>query len=374
MTVKKRQNGDGNVRRLASGRWQARFTGPDGVTRSAGRTFDAKQDATAWLKRQVRDVELDEWSAPTAPSASPRLRDYAEAWMTDRVLKPRTRSQYRRLLDGDLLPTLGDVRVDRLSPATVRTWWSNLEPSRPVWNEHAYSLLRAIMTTAYREALIDANPCRLERTKSKRKITTKVATADELGIILRRLPERYRAMVLLATWCALRFGELTELRRGDLDVYAGTVTVARGVVRVDGEVLVGSPKSEAGSRTVAIPPHLLGDLEDHLKRHVGAAQTSLLFPAASGGHMAPSALYRVWYPARKAAGRDDLRFHDLRHTGATLAAQAGATLADLMARVGHSTPAAALRYQHAAAGRDQLIAAALSDFATVGAPRLKAVR
>jgi integrase len=68
-------------------------------------------------------------------------------------------------------------------------------------------------------------------------------------------------------------------------------------------------------------------------------------------------------PAREAAGRPDLRFHDLRHTGATLAAVSGATLAELMARLGHSTPGAAMRYQHAAADRDKVIAQALSKLA-----------
>ena len=71
-------------------------------------------------------------------------------------------------------------------------------------------------------------------------------------------------------------------------------------------------------------------------------------------------LYRHYYKARKAAGRPDLRFHDLRHTGAVLAAQSGATLAELMLRLGHSTPGAAMRYQHVAAGRDAEIAARLS--------------
>jgi integrase len=71
-------------------------------------------------------------------------------------------------------------------------------------------------------------------------------------------------------------------------------------------------------------------------------------------------LYRHYYKARHAAGRDDLRWHDLRHSGAVLAAQSGATLAELMARLGHSTPAAAMRYQHAADGRDRAVAAAMS--------------
>jgi integrase len=170
-------------------------------------------------------------------------------------------------------------------------------------------------------------------------------------------------MVLLAAWCGLRQGELFELRRSDIDLERGVVRVARGVVRVDGGVVVGTPKSDAGRRTVSIPPHLRPAVEDHLARHVKAAPDALLFPARHGGHMAPSTLYKVWYPARTAAGREDLRFHDLRHTGATLAAATGATLAELMARMGHSTQAAAMRYQHAAEDRDQAIAEALSGFA-----------
>jgi integrase len=116
-------------------------------------------------------------------------------------------------------------------------------------------------------------------------------------------------------------------------------------------------------RDVNIPPHVLPAIERHLTK-VGKDADALLFPAKDGvSHLQPSTLYRHWYKARAKAGRDDLRFHDLRHSGATLAAQTGATLAELMERLGHSTPQAALRYQHAAQGRDKSIAAALSKLA-----------
>ena len=172
-------------------------------------------------------------------------------------------------------------------------------------------------------------------------------------------------MALLAAWCALRFGELAELRRSDIDVTNAVVHVRRGVVRGHAGRAVKDPKSEAGQRDVNIPPHLMPAVKDHLRDHVAASRDALVFPAAAGGHMAPRALYAVYYPAREAAGRPDLRFHDLRHTGAVLAAATGATLAELMARLGHSTVGAAMRYQHAAADRDKAIAAALSKLATV---------
>ena len=107
----------------------------------------------------------------------------------------------------------------------------------------------------------------------------------------------------------------------------------------------------------------LESIQGHLATHVGQGPDELLFPAGPGGHLAPSTLKRHFYAARNEAGRPDLRFHDLRHSGAVLAALSGATLAELMARLGHSTPAAAMRYRHAAAGRDQVIAEELSRLA-----------
>jgi integrase len=163
----------------------------------------------------------------------------------------------------------------------------------------------------------------------------------------------------------MRFGELAELRRGDIDFRDNRVKIRRGVVRVDGGYIVGPPKTDAGIRDVAIPPHLLPLVRAHLEEFTSPGRDALLFPAAGDRnlHLAPSTLYKVFYPAREAAGRPDLRWHDLRHTGAVLAAQTGATLAELMGRLGHTTPGAAMRYQHAAADRDTEIARRLSELA-----------
>jgi integrase len=195
------------------------------------------------------------------------------------------------------------------------------------------------------------------------------ATLDELVKLVDAMPDRYQAMVLLASWCALRFGELTELRRRDVDLDDGVIRVRRGVVRTKTGFTVTTPKSKAGERDVDIPPHLLPALREHLVEHVRPDPDALLFAAADGReHLAPASLYRSWYKARDAAGRPDLRFHDLRHTGAVLAAATGATLAELMERLGHSTPGAALRYQHVAAGRGRQIAEALSRLAESDTP------
>ncbi len=365
MPAKRRDNGAGALRKLPSGRWQARHRGPDGVMRPAPMTFDTKLDAGAWLKAQSGDVAEGVWAPSQAgPRGRLTVEQYAKTWLAGRDLKPRSRLLYRDLLDALILPGLGEAPLDKVSPTTVRNWHATLDAKTPTRRAHAYSLLRSIYTTAVADDLVPTNPCRIRGAgAAKTKHATTVATLGELEVIVAAMPARYRAMALLAAWCGLRFGELAELRRGDIDLERGYLHVERGVTRAGGEVYIGDPKSEAGRRLVSIPPHLLPVVQAHLNDRTAFGGEALLFPARHGGHLSPSTLYGVWYPAREAAGRPDLRFHDLRHTGATLAAATGATLADLMARLGHSTPSAALRYQHAAADRDQMIAAALSGFA-----------
>jgi len=353
------------------GRWQARYTGPDGqthtaISRGGSASFETKRDAEAALAATHAAIDAGTWRSPAqqavARSANVTFADYANAWLAERDLEARTREHYAQLLRDHLLPTFGASVLAAITPAQVRTWHANLKTG-PTARAHAYGLLRTIMATAVADEAIVASPCRVRGAGSvKRARTIRPATLAELEAVVKALPERYRLMALLAAWCALRFGELAELRRSDVDVKNGVIRVSRGVVRTKeaGRVVKG-PKSEAGRRTVAIPPHLIPAVKDHLHEHV-TGKDGLLFPAASDPtkHLQHSSLNKVWLRARAQAGREDLAFHDLRHTGAVLAASTGATLAELMARLGHSTPAAAMRYQHAAADRDKVIAAALS--------------
>jgi integrase len=262
-----------------------------------------------------------------------------------------------------ILPALGDVPLREITPVMVRGWHADLGAKVPTLRAHAYALLRSILSSAVDDQLISQNPCHIRGAGvSKRVHKIDPLSLEQLAILVEAMPERLRAMVLLAAWCGLRFGELTELRRSDLDLVAGVIKVRRAVVRAGGEVIVGSPKSDAGTRDVAIPPHLIPMLKAHLTTWI-TGRDGLLFPGAGGGHLAPSSLYGHFYPAREAASRPDLRWHDLRHTGAVLAAGTGATLADLMARLGHSTQGAAMRYQHASQSGDREIARLLSIMA-----------
>lgn len=351
----------GGIRKLPSGRYQANYTGPDTRLYKAPSTFDTREDAEAWLTDVRRQISRGEWTAKRTTKKVLTLADYSDMWLEGRTLKPRTRSHYRSLLDQHILPTFGDSPLRAIDADDVRDWWVTMGSDRPTLRAHAYGLLRTILAGAVQDRLMDHNPCHIRGAGNSTRIhKIKPATLEELEQIVTAMPERYRVMTLLAAWCAMRFGELAELRRKDVSIAGQTIHLRRAVVRAGGEVVVGTPKSAAGTRDIAIPPHLMPAVKEHLKKHVEPDRDALLFPAAGGGHLATSTLYRVFYPAREAAGRSDLRWHDLRHSGAVLAAQAGATLAELMGRLGHSTPGAALRYQHAAQARDVEIAKRLS--------------
>jgi integrase len=324
--------------------------------------------AEAYAIAVRRKIDQARWDADNERER-PTFGPYAVRWLANRQvsgrpLKARTRAHYEAILDQHLVPTFGARQLGAIKPRDVRQWYEATLVDRPTLRSHAYSLLRTIMASAVNEELIDANPARIVGAgRAKRVHKIRPASVAELGVLTANMPEKLRLMVTLASWCALRFGEIVELRCGDIDLAQEVIRIRRAAVRTKGAYSITTPKSDAGVRDVAIPPHVIPLIEAHLAKHVDTGRDSLIFPAEGGGHLQPSTLYRHWYKARDAAGRPDLRFHDLRHSGAVLAAATGATLAELMARLGHSTPTAALRYQHAAAGRDREIAALLSKLA-----------
>jgi integrase len=363
----------GNIRRLPSKRYQVRYTAPDGRYVTAPKTFAKKIDAEAWLTDRRREIDAKTWN-PNAATKRKRTTfgAYAEQWLADRQiagrpLKARTRAHYRAILDRQLLPAFGHRPLTAITPADVRSWYANTLTDRPTMRAHVYSLLKTIMASAVADELLDANPCRIRGAGSvKRAHTVRPASVAEIEALTAKMPDRLSLAVSCASWLAMRLGEILELRRGDIDLDAGVIRIRRGLVRVGGSLQADTPKSSAGVRDVAIPPHLLPRFREHLVSHTGAGDRALLFPSAADPtrYLQVKALYKDFHRARAEAGRPDLRWHDLRHSGAVLAAMSGASLAELMGRLGHSTPGAAMRYQHVAQGRDREIAALLSKLAT----------
>jgi len=352
----------GRVRKLPSGRYQVRYPGPDGVLRPGETTFERKRDAELWLSAKEAEIARGDWLDPKAGRVG--LQEYGEAWIRERPkLRPKTVVLYEGLLRLHIVPALGKFTLTEITTPRLRKWRRDLLDAGvgPVTVAKAYRLLRSIMNTAVSDRLITRNPCQIPGAGQEKSPERPTATIEQVFTIAGAVPERYRVLVLLACFNSLRWGELAALARKHVDPVEGTVVVERSVVELPtAELVFGPPKSDASVRVVTVPGVCLPDVVRHLDEFTDEGPDSLLFVGPKGGPLRRSNFQDHWRKATAEAGIPDLHFHDLRHTGNTWAAETGATLRDLMDRMGHSTTRAALIYLHKTAGRDRKIADALS--------------
>jgi len=338
----------------------------------APHTFAAKADASRWLATVETDLHRGSFIDPRA--GRELFGVYAERWTVARSdLRPKTVGLYRTLLDRCLLPTFASLELGRITPSVVRTWHGDLltgERCGPSLVPKAYRLLHTILGTAVADELIVRNPCTVKGASVERSAERVPATVEQVYAVAGRVPARHRALVLMAALSGLREGELFALTRERLDALHRTVTVVEQQVEPDrGPRYIGPPKTDAGRRTVSLPDVLVPEMEAHLARWVAPGKDALVFTAPLGGPLNRHNFLRMWRKVRGPAGLPEgFTFHDLRHTANLLAASTGASTAELMARMGHASPRAALRYQHATRERDEAIADAMSAAVAAVAP------
>ena len=372
MTAKRKRR-FGTIRELPSGRWQARYRGPDGLMLSAPHTFNRQRDADQWLTVAESEILRGEWIDPWLSAVT--LGDFGRRWIKDRTLKPRTRDDYEGMFRNHIDPHLGALAVGDVGTATVRQWRTKLLDDGMSGNRAAkvYRLLRAILYTAVDDGMIKRNPCRIKGADKETEHSRPVATVAQVYALADAVPPRFRVLVLLGAFTSLRWGELVNLRRVNVDAGAGVVDVADTLSeRDDGTIDDGSTKSDAGRRTVSIPAVILPDLTAHLAEFVAPDLDAFAFLGEHGGRLRRSNFRRATHWAKTVGSvglSPDFHFHDLRHTGNQLAAEAGATTKELMRRMGHSTVRAAMRYQHSTDRRDREIAAEMSRRASQAHPR-----
>ena len=267
---------------------------------------------------------------------------YADEWINQHPrLGPRTADVYRSLIRRHLAPALGQIPLGQLDTATVRAWRAGLLEVgvSSTMVAKSYRLLRAILNTAVTEdELIIVNPCRIKGAGEER--------ATERPVL---------------TLASLRWGEITALTPTDLDLERRTVRIRRQFLTMPRGLQLGPRKSRAGIRMVSFPAAILSELQHHLDTYSLNGPDGWVFVNEHGQPWHRGNFNRAvrWREAREQIGLPNLHLHDLRHTGNTLAAQSGASLRDLMTRMGHDSPAAAVIYQHSSRVADEAIAAAL---------------
>lgn len=380
----------GSIRQLPSGRYQVRYRGPDGHQYAAPITFATKSDADAYLATIYSDIVRSAWRAPVRSKET--VGEYVTRWIAQNGrLKPTTRALYEHLAAKNILSQrLARVPLADLTPDRVRTWHADLsskvarrvatrqhhsvatKPTGAATVAQSYRLLRAAMSTAVADGILAAQPCRITGADESPSDERPVATVRQVAACADAMPERYRLLILLAAWTGIRFGELAALQRQDFDLAEPSVRVAQRAYEVRRGPLsgsrsgidIGEPKSRSSRRVVPLPPFLLPEVERHLDDFVPDDSAALVFTTGHGNPIRTSTLTPIWHRAREAAGRPDLRFIDLRHTGQTLAAQAGATEAELRRRMGHASASASAIYLHATDEHGRAVAERLSEMAT----------
>ena len=331
----------GSVRQLASGRYQASYW-YGGRRQVAEATFRTKSEARAHLDSIGTDIRRQLWIDPVDGEMS--VAELAAAWLASNPSKrPTTWSTDEIGLRVHILPSLGEMQIAKVRPphihSLVASWVGKAAP-RTVRRQ--YGTLRAIFAFAVECDWLARTPCRGVKLPPITSTRRHSLTADDVASIAEATEERYRPMVWLGAVLGLRWSEAAGLRVGRVDFLQRTLTVAEALTRDGkGSPIISPPKSQAGSRTLAMPGVLADLLAEHMARcGLSVADgNQFLFQSANRTPLRYSNWRRsVWLPAATSAGLPGAGFHDLRRASATVLVSEGVDVKTVQVRLGHSDP------------------------------------
>ncbi|TDQ51510.1 tyrosine-type recombinase/integrase [Actinorugispora endophytica] len=353
----------GRVRKLPSGRYQARYPGPDGKDRPAPHTFARKTDADRWLSLKEAEIVKGEWIAPDAAKVT--VGDWGARWIDSVAsgLKPKTVALYRGLMRSLVLPRFGTMMVADVRPITVAEWMTSMKKRGLSASRirHAYLLLSQIMRSAVENDMIAVSPCRgvkLPRLPQTDPRILTVKEADRLVSVARR---PHDLIIQLLAYGGLRIGEAFALRRFNIDLVKGWMTVTQSLTEISGRHAFDTPKSHQ-KRTVGLPAFVVARLREHLDGMTDNAPDALLFLSSRKKPFHYNSWRRAYFdPAVRSAELTGVTPHDLRASHASWVADRHGVLAAAR-RLGHSNASVTTRhYARALDGRDADVAASFDD-------------
>lgn len=335
----KRRDGSPSAKAGQGKRWRARWVQPDGTERE--RLFDRKVDAQLHLDGVSASMHRGDYVAPEGP-ATP-LRMVAERYFSGLDVKPSTAAGYRSILDRHVLPKWGATPLRGITPSGVRAWLGDLQRGEKAvssgYARQCGRVLSMVLDVAVGDKLIPRSPMesvKLPRANQPRQGNS--LTAEQLAHVIREMPtESDRTLTAVLAYTGVRWGEAVALRVESVDFQRNRISVTRTYVELGGRVEAGTPKNQE-RRTVPAPPFLMTLLREAA---AGKGSDEDLFTSRAGGPLrGTNWLRRVYRPAllrAKVPGPDERKIHDLRHTYASLAVQAGANIKQLQRAMGHAS-------------------------------------
>ncbi|MGH2827770.1 MAG: tyrosine-type recombinase/integrase [Actinomycetota bacterium] len=301
------------------------------------KSFRKEKDAKLHLAKQLLDIERGEWIDPKVGRT--RFAVYAAGWFASTShLAPGTRLNVEGRLRNHIIPAFGEAPMSAIRPEHVREWVAHLQSRglAPATLIAAYRVFAKIMRTAEVDRVITRSPCiGIDLPRDTAHQEMRFLDPDEIGRLADEIADRYSAMIVMAAYTGLRWGELVALKVDRLNLLRGSVDVRESMAEINGHLHVGSTKTGA-RRSVSLPKFLMRILSEHIGNY--PSPQSFVFSAAEGGPLRRTFYRRHFKPAVARAGLDPgLRFHDLRHTCASLLIAQGAHPKEIQERLGHST-------------------------------------
>ncbi len=337
------------------GNWHAVIDLPrkaDGKRRQKTSTYDTRREANAWLARINQELSAGEDYDTTI-----KVDQYLTEWLAGKqALRPSTRLAYQSHINQHLVPHLGHLKLADLRAHHIEGMYRDIasqnderqRPIGPVTIRRIHATLMSALTTAHSRGMVRRNPAayiELEKSRSPRpELWTTRQLIEFLDLIG---DDRLYALYSLLALRGLRRGEVVGLRWKDIDFSGRTLSIRQQVVNVRGELTVGEPKSAAGVRTIALDQSTAELLRQH-RAHQNSErlragprwnEAGLAFTTAGGDVLDPAYVTKHFNRLVVRHGLPKLRLHDLRHLSATIGLEAGESLKEVSARLGHSSMA-----------------------------------
>lgn len=364
----KSANGNGGASKRADGTWQWRVSLPDGR-----RISGYGKDQAEAKRRCLEKVALAEQGIDYR-AAKQKVSDFFVWWLAD-VAAPRcsakTHRTYSDLVRLHIAPELGRLDVGKLSAPQVQSLLRKKERDglSPRTVAHIRGVLRTALNDGVRMGMLARNVAALTDSPRRHTIEREPFTAEEARALLAAAEsDRLAALYRLALTLGLRRGELLGLRWADVDLDAGRLRVARTLQRVNGEIALKEPKTERSRRTLSLGPAAVAALRAHRDRQAWERKAAgdrwrdsgMVFTTTIGTTIDPDRLNKHYKALLARAGLREQRFHDLRHTAATLMLRDGLPVHEVSAVLGHSQTSTTLNvYAHVLPGAHVRAAAAM---------------
>jgi integrase len=341
--AKKRGQGEGSIYKRKDGLWVTQVTIQG---KRISKYFKTQGECREWLRNTQNQIQ----NGLTLSGAKTNLREFLDQWLgaIRESVRPKTFWQYRQLVQQHISPVLGDVKLKDLRPDQIQGLYnlkldSGLSPRMVVL---VHAVLHRSLNQAVKWGLIGRNPAdAVSRPKVKKK-EMKTLNDDQVRAFLSVAKEdRYEVLFWLAVFTGMRQGELLGLQWSDIEWNKKRIQVQRQLQRLPGQGLVFTePKSAAGRRTIMLSTATIEKLREQLsilqrERQIAGEkwhENDLVFPSVSGQPLDQQTLDRNFKRTLRKAGLPSIRFHDLRHTAATLMLLQGIHPKVVQERLGHS--------------------------------------